>query len=78
MEISKYINNNRLRVRVTAHSGRTELREDQGKLKLYLKAAPEDGKANLELVRYFKKNYGLSVRIKLGATNREKLLEIVG
>jgi len=78
MDINKYIQNGKLKVKVIPHSGRTEIKEEEGKLKLYLKAAPEKGKANTELIKFFKKELKLSVRIKSGETNREKMLEIVG
>ena len=76
MDINKYVENGRLKIKVIPHAGRTGLIEENGKLKLYLKAAPEKNKANLELIKFFKKNYHLSVRIKSGETSREKILEI--
>ena len=76
MDISKHLENGKLKIKVIPHSGRTELKEENGKLKLYLKAAPEKNKANLELIKFFKKKYELSVRIKSGETSREKILEI--
>lgn len=78
MDISKYIQNGKLKIKVIPHAGRTELKEEEGKLKLYLKAAPEKGKANAELIKFFKKEFRLSVRIKLGGSSREKVLEVVG
>ncbi|MDO8510744.1 MAG: DUF167 domain-containing protein [Nanoarchaeota archaeon] len=77
MDISKHLENGRLKIKVIPHAGRTELIEESGKLKLYLKAAPEKNKANLELIKFFKKEYKLSVRIKSGETNREKVLECI-
>ncbi len=77
MDISKYIHNGTLQVKVIPQAGRTELKEEDGKLKLYLKSAPEKGKANTELIKFFKKEFKLSVRIKSGETNREKVLEVV-
>ena len=78
MDINKFIENGKIKIKVIPHAGRTELKEDEGKLKLYLKAAPEKGKANAELIKYFKKELKLSVRIKSGETNRGKVLEIMG
>ena len=77
MDINKHIIDGRLKIKVIPHAGRTELTEDGGKLKLYLKSAPEKGKANAELIKLFKKKYKLSVRIKSGETSREKVLEVV-
>jgi len=76
MDINKHIQNGKIKIKVIPHAGRIELKEEGGKLKLYLKAAPEKGKANTGLIKYFKKEHKLSVRIKLGETSREKVLEI--
>jgi uncharacterized protein (TIGR00251 family) len=77
MDLSKYIQNGKMKVKVIPQSGRTELLEENGKLKLYLKSAPEKNKANLELIKFFKKEYKISVRLKSGETSREKVLEII-
>ncbi|MBI2125592.1 DUF167 domain-containing protein [Candidatus Woesearchaeota archaeon] len=77
MDLNKFIKNNLLGLKVIPHSGRTELKEDNGKLKLYLKSAPEKGKANTELIKFFKKNHQLSVRIKSGESSREKVIEVM-
>ncbi len=77
IELPHYITNNLLHLKVIPHSGRTELKEENGRLKLYLKAAPEKNKANLELIKFFKKELGLVVEIKSGATSREKVLRIL-
>ena len=76
-KLHKYIENSKIKIKVIPQAGRTGLVEENGKLKLYLKAAPEKNKANLELIKFFKKNYKLSVHIKSGGTSREKVLEIV-
>lgn len=77
MDINKYIQNSTLKLKVVPQAGRTELVEENGKLKLYLKSAPEKNKANMELIKLFKKKYKMSVRIKSGASNRKKVLEIL-
>lgn len=74
MDISKHLENGKLKIKVIPHSGRTELKEQEGKLRLYLKSAPEKGKANAELIKFFKKEFKLSVRIKSGESSREKVL----
>ncbi|MBT4174348.1 DUF167 domain-containing protein [archaeon] len=42
-----------------------------------LKAKPVEGKANLALVKLFKKELGLRVRVKRGLTSKKKVLEII-
>jgi hypothetical protein len=46
-------------------------------LEIKLKAAPEKGKANIELLKFLKKELGIKARIKSGMTSREKILEII-
>ena len=76
MDINKHIQDGKLKLKVIPHAGLTEIKAEEGRLKLYLKSAPEKGKANLELIKFFKKEFKLSVRIKSGETSREKILEI--
>ena len=77
IDLHKYIENGKLKIKVIPHAGRMGLKEEEGRLRLYLKSAPEKGKANAELIKFFKKEYRLSVRIKSGETSREKVLEII-
>ena len=73
------IKNNLLKVKVFPGSSKTEIKSIEADLvKINLKAPPEKGKANRELIKFFKKEFKLSVRIKSGETNREKILEIIG
>ena len=54
-------------------------RNDDGTFEAWLKASPVDGKANEELIRMFADHLGIpkrSIRIKVGASGRVKLLEI--
>jgi len=76
MDLSSYFNNGKLSVHVIPNSSRTELIEEEGKLRLYLQAVPDKNKANLELIKFFKKQYGLKVRIKRGEKSRDKVLKI--
>ncbi|MFA6460684.1 MAG: DUF167 domain-containing protein [Candidatus Woesearchaeota archaeon] len=77
MEIKKYIENGTLSVHVVPHSSRQELIEEEGKLKLYLQAVPDKNKANLELIKFFKKEWGLKVEIKSGMKSRDKILRVL-
>ena len=65
------------KIKVIPNSKKTELLEKEGQLRLYLKAVPEKGKANREVVRFFKKELGLRVRILKGEKNREKVLKLI-
>lgn len=77
ININKYIKEDLLKVRVTPHSSRTELIEKNNQLHLYLKSPPEKDKANKELIKFFKKQFPLKVKIKSGAKSRDKVLEVV-
>jgi uncharacterized protein (TIGR00251 family) len=41
-----------------------------------LKSSPEDGKANLELIKFLSKYFGSEVKIKSGFSSRRKIVEI--
>lgn len=79
MDINKFVSKDKdlLEVRVIPNSSRTELKEENGKLKLYLKSVPEKNKANSELVKFFKKNLGLKIEIISGKRSRGKVLKIL-
>ena len=75
--LDKYIHNNLLRIKVIPNASRTELKEVNGSLKLYLQAVPEKGKANQAVIKFFKKEYNLKVEIKSGSKSRDKVLRMI-
>jgi uncharacterized protein len=77
MNINKYIKENQIKIKVTPNAKENELKEMGKHLKLYLKAVPDKGKANKELIKFFKKEFKLNVEIKSGETSREKVLRII-
>jgi len=77
MELSSYIIEGKLKVRVMPKAGRNQVNEENGKLKVYLKEVAEDGRANVALVKFFKKEFGIAVEIKNGFTSREKVLRVL-
>ncbi|MBU1111469.1 MAG: DUF167 domain-containing protein [archaeon] len=83
-KLKQYINNNLLKLKVIPNSSKLELVEEipentkqKPLLKLYLKAVPDKNKANLELIKFFKKEYQLKVEIKSGTKSREKTIRIL-
>ncbi len=76
MNLSNFIKDGLLMVKVVPNSKREELVEVEGGLKLYLKAVPEKGKANKEVIKFFKKELSLKVEIKSGEKSREKVLRV--
>ena len=76
MDFKKYFKNGALNLKVAPRSGREELVERENGLKLFLKAPAEDNKANLELIKFFKKEFKLKVEIISGMKSREKVVRI--
>jgi uncharacterized protein (TIGR00251 family) len=72
----------RLKVRVRPGAGRTRIKEKRaGVLRMDVAAAPEKGKANAELVRFFAKLLGIprsGVRIRSGERSRDKVVGLSG
>ena len=69
----------RVKVLVKARAKRSEIVKYDTERKAYIvniKAPPEDGKANLELIKLFKKMFKKNVKIIKGLKNKEKLLLI--
>ncbi len=68
-----------IKVRVIPNAPKSEIKEESGIFKVYLKSVPEKGKANKELVEvlaeYFKVKKS-QVEIIYGAKNREKIIFI--
>jgi len=52
---------------------------DEGRqaFRIAIKAPPEDGKANKELLRFLKKETGRTAEIVSGHTSRKKLIRLV-
>ena len=74
MDINKFVSDGLLKIRIIPNSKKTELKDD----KLYLKSAPEKGKANRELIKFFKKKLNMKVEIIQGKKSRDKTLKILG
>ncbi|HLZ64857.1 MAG TPA: DUF167 family protein [Aliidongia sp.] len=77
----------RLRVRVKPGSsrqavlGRTQLPGDEAAVLIAVSAPPEDGKANAAVAALLAKLWGVpksSIRVRVGASGRTKILEVEG
>jgi len=67
-----------IKVKVIPNSKKTEVKEiTKSLIKINIAAPPEKNKANDALIKFFKKHFKLNVRLKSGATSREKVLEII-
>ncbi len=65
-----------LEVSVVPKSGKFKILEKNGIIKVNLRSAPEDNKANLELVKEFEKLFGKPVRILSGVKSKKKKIEL--
>lgn len=64
------------RVQVKPNSSKDSIEQaDDGSLVLRLRAPAVEGQANKALLKYFKKKFGLRVRILKGDTSQHKVLE---
>ncbi len=65
---------------VKTNMPRTEVIEfdkERNAYRMNVHARPEAGKANVEIMKYFKKEYKLNIEIISGFTSREKLVKII-
>ena len=77
--IEKYIKNNSLKIIVKPSSPKNEIiffDKNKQSLKIAVKAPPEKGKANQELIKFISKLLQRKVEIVKGLTSREKILKI--
>jgi uncharacterized protein (TIGR00251 family) len=65
-----------LSVVVFPKSGRFEIKNKDGQIKIFLKSPAESNKANLELILKLEKLLKCNVRIVGGFTSRKKILEV--
>ena len=75
----EYIKDNKLRIIVKANSPKNEILdydENRDALKVNIKAPAENNKANVEIVKYFKKLTKQKVRIVSGLKSKKKTLVI--
>ncbi len=78
MDISQYIKDGRIHILAKPQSPKTEVigwDDSRKSLRVAVHAQPEDNKANIELVKFFRKLTGKEVKIISGHTSKQKLLE---
>jgi uncharacterized protein (TIGR00251 family) len=65
-----------LRIKVKPSSNKNKIvKMEDGTYKIWIKSAPEKGKANKELQKYLKKITGAKVKITSGLTSENKTIE---
>ncbi len=76
-ELSHAISDGPITVRVMPGAGATKVvSNEQGVFRIQLKARPEKGEANLELVKFLSKLVKKKVKIVSGLTSRTKIVRI--
>jgi len=68
-----------INIKVIANAKRQEIKQENDKLKIYLKSKPEKGKANEELINLLASHFNVSkinFKILKGKKSRNKLIEI--
>ncbi len=66
-------------VKVIPNTEKTEIfekKEEEDFWKMRVRAIPEKGKANAEIERFFRKEFGKIIKIISGKTDRKKLIKI--
>ena len=67
-----------LKIRVKTGAQKTQLLGWEGDvLRIAVKAQPKKGKANMEIVKLFKKEFNKEVKIVKGLKSRDKLIDIL-
>jgi uncharacterized protein (TIGR00251 family) len=67
----------KIKIKAQPNSGRQEIvKITEDEYKVFLKKAPEDGKANIELEKILKKYFGKNVKVIKGFTSKNKVVEV--
>jgi len=65
-----------IKIKVKANSKKNDVVDLGGYYKVFVKKPAEDNKANIEIVKIFKKKFVEDVRIVKGLKSKEKVLKI--
>lgn len=77
MELEKYISNNTLSIIVKPNATKTRIigfDENRNAMKVEVKPPSEENKANIEIVKYFRRLTGKNVNIISGLKSKRKLI----
>jgi len=68
-----------MKIIVKANSSKNEINYDKERNLhvVYIKAKPEQGKANFEIEKFLSKHFGKQVRIKSGFSSKTKIVDFV-
>lgn len=77
MDINHYFVDGLLSVKVIPQAKENKITKSETGLKVYLQAVPEKNKGNRALINFFKKEFGLKIKIVQGLKSRKKQLRII-
>jgi len=66
----------RIKIKVKTNQPKSEVIEKEGYYEVFIKEKPEKGKANLEILKLFKRKFKKNVKIVSGFKNKEKIIEL--
>ena len=67
-----------INIRVYPKSGKSEVvKTSEGNYDVFVKAAAEDNKANVEMIKLLEKYFGRRIKIKRGKVLRKKVVEVL-
>ncbi len=67
----------RIKIKVKTNQPKSKIIKKEDSYEVHIKERPEKGKANLEIIKLFKKELKKDVRIVSGFKSKEKILEII-
>lgn len=67
-----------INVKVKTNSAEQRIEKKDDLYEVRLKSAPENNKANVELIKLLQKYFNKHVKIKSGTSSRKKIVEVSG
>ncbi|MBU2503990.1 MAG: DUF167 domain-containing protein [Nanoarchaeota archaeon] len=67
----------KIKINVKPNSGKQEIEKEGEGYVVCLKSAPENGKANVELLKLLQRYFKREVKIKSGVRGRNKIIEVL-
>ena len=80
INLKDYIHDNKFSIIVKPNSKKNEIIDydkEKEALKINIKAEPENNKANIEIIKFFKKILKKDIKIITGKTSKKKVLKII-
>lgn len=66
----------KIKIKVKPNFGKQEISKEGEGYVVFLKSAPENGKANVELLKLLQRYFKREVKIKTGLSSKNKIVEV--